>query len=156
MADIGRLLETMHPMREPPPPDAITPYLLVLAVGCVAGVALFLVTWRLRHRRAALRTAADAALEAARGLAPADRIAAQARLLRRVVRSVGGEAAASTYGDAWLQRLDDVFATNFFTAGAGIVFGDALYRRPGDIDLDGLDRSIRGLIANVRPARARA
>ena len=149
-ADVGRLLETMHPMREPPAPDAIMPYLALLAVGCAAALVILLVVWGLRHRRAALRASAEGALADSRGLGPTDRLAAQASLLRRLVRTLVGDEAARARGDAWLQRLDKVFETSFFTQGAGVAFGEALYRQNRDLDVDALDRALLGLIAKVR------
>jgi hypothetical protein len=150
MADIAQLLDTMHPMREPAAPEPIAPYLILLAAGCMAALFLLFAGWRIRHRRVALRTSAEAALAATRGLAPADRLAAQATLLRRLVRSLQGDEAARAQGRAWLERLDGVFETRFFTQGHGVAFGEGLYHKPRDVDIDALDRSLRGLIAKVR------
>ena len=156
MADVGRLLETMHPMREPPAPEAITPYLILVSLGCIAALALLFAAWRVRHRGAALRAAAEASLAASRRLAPLDRLAAQANLLRRLVRGLGGDEAARAQGGAWLERLDHVFETSFFTQGAGAAYGEALYRRPRDLDVDALDRALLGFIARLRPSKGRA
>lgn len=156
MVDVARLIATMHPMREPPPPAPVTPYLVMLGLGCAAAAAMLFVAWQMRRRRTALRTSAEAALAAVRRLAPADRLAAQAHLLRRLARSLDGDAAVWASGDAWLQNLDRIFGTRFFTDGAGTVFGDKLYRPPAGIDLEALDRSLSGLIAQLRPSRARA
>lgn len=156
MVDVARLLETMHPMREPPPPAPIAPYLVMLGLGCAAAGVLLFVAWQMRRRRMALRASAEAALAASRGLAPADRLAAQAHLLRRLARRLDGDAAARASGDDWLQRLDRIFDTRFFTDGAGAIFGDKLYRQPAGVDVDALDRSLSGLIAQLRRPRASA
>ena len=150
MVDVARLLETLHPMREPPPPQAITPALILTAIGCLAAAALFVAVWRARGRYAALRRAAEATLAASRRLAPAERLAAQAQLLRRLVRGLAGEGEARKQGRAWLESLDRVFATRFFTEGDGTAFGEALYRPQPSADIDALDHSLAALFAKVR------
>ncbi len=152
--DLGRLLETMHPMREPPAPESIASILLLLTLGCLAALAFVAVLWALRQRRVALRASAEATLAAARDLAPAERLAVQANLLRRVTRGLAGETAARLQGAAWLDRLDKLFNTQFFTQGAGSVYGEALYRRPASVDLDAMDHTLLDLIGRVRPAAA--
>ena len=155
MADVARLLETLHPLREPPAPAPIAPVLAMLAIGCVAAMLAFVVAWRVGRRRTAVRGAAAAALAASRALAPPERLAAQAGLLRRLVRGALGEPAAREQGEAWLRRLDQMFETRFFTEDAGVVFGDPLYRRPSDLDVEALDRSLLGFFAKM-PVGARA
>lgn len=150
MADVIRLLDTMHPLREPPAPEAITPYLALLACGCAIALIVLIAAWRVRHHRSALRASAEAALAAARELAPAERLAAQANLLRRLVRTLVGDEAARAQGGAWLERLDRVFQTRFFTQGEGAAFGETLYRRTPALDVDALDRALVGLISKVR------
>ncbi len=58
-------------------------------------------------------------LALARGLAPEPRRVAQARLLRRLVRTLKGEEAARARGPAWAETLDATFATDFFRNGPG-------------------------------------
>jgi hypothetical protein len=150
MADgLARALEMMHPMREPPQPASLAPFALTLAVGCAAGLALLALAILARHRRAGLRDAAAAALARTRALRSGDRLAAQAALLRRLVRQIAGEDAARLHGAAWLAELDRVFATRFFTQGAGVAYGDALYH--ADLpDVDALDAELAGLFAKLR------
>lgn len=151
--DVAQLLQSLHPMREPPPPSPVEPFLLTLVLGfCVAIVGL--VVWRqVRRRRAGLRRSAEAALAATRGLAPPERFAAQARLLRRLVRAQSGETAARAHGEGWLAALDGTFATTFFTSGAGRAYADTLYRRDGagrdPRQVDALDRSLADFIARL-------
>ena len=75
---------------------------------------------------------------------PEARLAACAELLRRAV-AAGGSATdvAHLSGEAWLQQLDRRFATDFFTAGAGRVFGTDLYRRDPQVDWPQLERALR-------------
>ena len=153
MADVAQLLQGLHPMREPLPPTPVMPFLAMLSVG-LAVAAVGFVAWRLaRRRRAGLRRSAELALAGTRGLDPAERMVAQARLLRRVVRASAGENAARAQGDGWLAALDRTFATTFFTTGAGRAYADGLYRR-GEAgrstdQVDALDRSLAELIARL-------
>lgn len=149
MPDVAQLLESLHPMREPPPPSPVAPFLTTLAVG-VAVAALIFVLWRLaRQRSIGMRRSAARALVATRNFDPDERLAAQATLLRQVVRIRAGESAARTQGDGWLATLDRTFATSFFTAGAGRAYADSLYRRDGAEDVEALDRSLSDLIARL-------
>ncbi len=157
MADVARMLELMHPMREPPPPSPVAPFLVMALLGCAAAVLALALVWQAWRRGAGLRRSALAALAASRALVPDERFAAQAGLLRRLARRLGGEAAARLHGQAWLERLDAMFGTRFFTQGEGQAYGDALYARQCVSDVDALDRSLARLIANLpsrRPARA--
>lgn len=74
---------------------------------------------------------------------------AQARLLRRLARTLAGDAAARETGAAWATRLDTLLATDFFTKGPGRVLADGLYRRQTP-DLDGLDAELGRLIGRLR------
>ena len=152
MADTGRLLELMHPMREPPQPAAVTPFLFTAGLGCLVALVAFALYWIALRRRAGLRRAAEAALAASRALAPPERLAAQAMVLRRLVRNVLGEGEARAQGPVWLQTLDRLFATRFFTQGEGKAYGDALYAPSTAPDVDALDRALAGMIAKL-PAR---
>ena len=87
---------------------------------------------------------------------PAERLAAQAQLLRRLVRALSGDSAARAQDGAWLGVLDRTFSTTFFTSGAGRVFGDGLYRPGADADVEALDHSLSSLIAALRAPRVRA
>lgn len=150
MADgLARALEMMHPMREPPQPASLAPFALTLAVGCAAGLLLLALAILARHRRAGLRDAAAAALARTRTLDPGDRLAAQAALLRRLVRQIAGEDAARLQGAAWLAELDRVFATTSFTQGAGVAYGEALYAATLP-DVDVLDAELARLFAKLR------
>jgi hypothetical protein len=148
MADIVPTLDSLRPLREPPAPESLAPFLIMAALGIVMAV---LVVWAVRAilgRRQRVRRAAAAALALSRSLPPPERLAAQATLLRRLVRTTAGDDAHQ-HGAAWLARLDAVFATSFFTRGEGRAYGDALYARHTP-DIEALDRSLAGLIAKVR------
>jgi hypothetical protein len=90
-----------------------------------------------------------AELAGSRDLDPESRLVAQARLLRRLARTLAGDAAARETGAAWATRLDTLLATDFFTKGPGRVLADGLYRRQTP-DLDGLDAELGRLIGRLR------
>lgn len=156
LADVAQLLQNLHAMREPPPPSPVAPFLLMLTAGVVLAAAGF-VAWRLAsRRRAGLERAATLALVATRGLAPAERVAAQARLLRRIVLLKKGESAARAQGGDWLATLDGTFATRFFTEGAGRAYAEALYRRDigqSAVEVEALDRSLADIIHRMGPSK---
>lgn len=124
---------------------------VAVALGlAIALFASFLIRWLFRPRLS-LRASATGALQAANALPPEDRRAAQAALLRRVVRTVEGEDAARAEGRDWAATLDRVFATDLFTQRNGRVFADGLYVRPvGSSDDPELDRELGGLVAKLR------
>lgn len=114
--------------------------MLAIALGFTAALALGLLRHLAARRRASVRRAAQAELAAAAVLPPAQRRVAQARLLRRLARTLQGDAAAQAKGADWAATLDRLFATTFFTAGAGRVFAEGLYQReapdPGPVDAE--------------------
>lgn len=150
MPSVAELLQTLHPMREPPPPAPVAPYLAALAVGIAGAAVLLLLLRRARRQRRALRLAAETALAASRRLSPPERLAAQAQLLRGLVRAQLGDTAARLQGAAWLGTLDRLFGTTFFTQGEGRAYGDALYRRGSDGVAEALDGALARLIRQAR------
>ncbi|WP_020178641.1 DUF4381 family protein [Methylopila sp. M107] len=112
--------------------------------------ASLLIRW-IAKPRLSLRASAVGALQAANALAPEDRRAAQAAVLRRVVRTVEGEEAARADGGDWGATLDRVFGTDLFTQRNGRVFVEGLYGKPsGPADDPELDRELGALVAKLR------
>lgn len=123
--------------------------LLALILGFSAALLVGLLRFLIGRARASVRRAALADLAASRSLDPPERILAQARLLRRLVRTVNGDEAASAQGRDWAARLDGLMRTDFFTAGAGRVLVDGLYRR--DVpDPARLDAELTRLIGRLK------
>jgi hypothetical protein len=120
-------------------------------LGFLAALLVGLARWWRGRSRATVRRAALAELARSRGLDPEARLVAQARLLRRLGRTLGGEPEASgaATGADWAARLDGLFRTDFFTRGAGRVLADGLYRRQAP-DLDALDAELGRLIGKLR------
>ncbi|MDE4911094.1 DUF4381 family protein [Methylobacterium sp. 092160098-2] len=119
------------------------------ALGFLAALLVGLVRYGRGRARAGIRRAALAELARSRNLDPEARLVAQARLLRRLGRTLGGETEARATGADWAARLDALFRTDFFTRGAGRVLADRLYRRQ-DPDLDALDAELGRLIGRLR------
>ncbi|CAA2156917.1 hypothetical protein MBRA_02349 [Methylobacterium brachiatum] len=115
----------------------------------LAALLVGLVRYLRGRARASLRRAALAELAGSRDLDPESRLVAQARLLRRLARTLAGDAAVRETGAAWATRLDTLLATDFFTKGPGRVLADGLYRRQ-EPDLDGLDAELGRLIGRLR------
>lgn len=95
----------------------------------LAGLVAYIAQWRFLPQRR-LRREALAELNRTRQLAPAAAQAAQALLLRRIARTVAGDATMHLSGEAWLAALDGMFATQYFSRGNGRRFGEALYAPP--------------------------
>jgi hypothetical protein len=144
---------TLEGLRDIHWPAAAPSPLSDFATAALAGFALaacvFLAWTVLRRSRRPARRAALAALAASRALAPDERLAAQATLLRRAVSVVAG-APAKERGEDWLRRLDAAFATTFFTQGEGAVFGDALYTPAPAAPIDAIDRTLADLLAGLK------
>ncbi|MGV7031611.1 DUF4381 family protein [Methylobacterium symbioticum] len=120
------------------------------ALGLAAALLVGLLRVLRARARDTLRRAALAELAATRGLDPEPRLVAQARLLRRLVRTRLGEAAAGLEGADWAGTLDRLLATTFFTAGGGRVLVDGLYRRRETPDPDRIDAELGRLIGRMR------
>ncbi|MFC3693576.1 DUF4381 domain-containing protein [Chenggangzhangella methanolivorans] len=137
-------------------PAETTSWQADLGFAVAAGLALALVVslaLRLLVRpRRSLRASAMEEFAAAEALPGPDRRAAQAAVLRRVVRTIEGDEAARATGPAWGETLDRVFRTELFGKGAGRVFVDGLYARPPAANDDdrALDRELGALIATLR------
>ncbi|SDN32667.1 protein of unknown function [Methylobacterium phyllostachyos] len=118
-------------------------------LGFCAALLVGLIRYWRGRTRATVRRAALAELARSRGLDPEARLLAQARLLRRLGRTLAGDAETQVTGADWAARLDELFKTDFFTRGAGRVLADGLYRRQAP-DLDALDAELGRLIGHVR------
>ncbi|GJD88718.1 hypothetical protein BHAOGJBA_2239 [Methylobacterium hispanicum] len=120
------------------------------ALGFAAALGVGLVRLLRARAGATLRRAALSELAATRDLPPEARLVAQARLLRRIARTRLGEEAAAAQGADWAARLDRLFSTDLFSAGAGRVLVDGLYRRHAPPDAAALDSELGRLIGRMR------
>ncbi|MDD2867354.1 DUF4381 domain-containing protein [Neomegalonema sp.] len=145
------LLERMRDLALPPIPTAAPVpwgFLILAALALAALGALLALRLRSRDWRREAR-AQFAALAAQPGGRP-EALTEAARLLRRVALKSAGPEAARLTGEPWLQRLDEIFGADFFTSGAGRVFGAELYAAdppPAGPILEGLAALARRRIA---------
>lgn len=147
MADPSSLFERLRPLHAPAS-DGIVEIVAMAFIGslCAAAMSLAFLSWRARRRP--LRRTSLEALAASRALPPAERLAAQARMLRHVASALTGRTAC-LHGEEWLARLDGIFATKLFSEGRGRAFGEELYRPHEDDPVEALDRELERLLARV-------
>jgi hypothetical protein len=142
MSDMAQLLNGLRPLHIASEIDRASPVVAMALLGCAAALACTFALGPWLMRRRALRRFALDELAATRALPSEARLVAQARLLRRIVAQLNA-GAAREQGETWLNRLDRVFSTRFFSEQAGQAFGDALYRPLADVDVDALDEALQ-------------
>lgn len=120
-----------------------------LGLGLAVGGLLAYVLQRRFLAQRQLRREALAALAGAAKLSPPEALRAQALVLRRLARTVAGDATMALQGAAWLAALDRLFATTFFTAGGGRCFGDGLYAADAPAIAD-IQSELARLVARLR------
>lgn len=147
MGDPSSVVEKLRPLR-PPAPDGTSEVLVMGLIGAVAAGAIVAAIRLWRNRRRPLRRAALAALAASRALPAPERLAAQARMLRDLAGALD-DGARALRGDAWLARLDAIFATRLFSAGPGRAFGEALYQPRDDDPAAALDAEMERLLRKL-------
>jgi hypothetical protein len=120
-----------------------------VALGLAMALIAALAFRALFRPRGSLRREALAAFENAAALPTPERRAAQAALLRRVVKTKAGPEEASATGSAWAETLDRVFSTELFSKGRGRVFADGLYGRQPEDD-PALDGELAALLSRLK------
>ena len=149
MAEAAAALELLRPMHAPAGLENAGILALMLVLGLVLGLGLAALLGPMLAPAPTLRRAALRELSRAATLAGSEKRTAQARLLRQIMRKLDGPGARAEGAD-WLARLDQVFATRFFTQGAGRCFGTALYERAGDQPGSEVDAMLAKLLAGLR------
>jgi hypothetical protein len=150
MADPAHLLAELRPLHSVASGvDGAAPIVAMALLGCAAALILTFTLGPWLTQRRALRRYALENLAATRALPETERLVAQAAILRRLVKTLNGPAAAGQRGDAWLASLDSIFSTRFFSNERGEAFGDALYRPPAALDVDALDAALEGFFARI-------
>jgi len=147
MADPSSLFEQLRPLHAPAS-DGIVEIVVMAFIGSLSAAAMSLAFLSWRARRRPLRRASLEALAASRALPPAERLAAQALMLRRAASALTGRTAC-LHGEEWLACLDEIFATKLFSEGRGRAFGDNLYRPCEEVPSQALDRDLERLLARV-------
>jgi len=147
MSEAELLLSTLRDIQEPAAPVGTSLWLLAANI-----LMLALLIWALlarRHRRReAWRSEAQNMISQARGQPCDSGLLELARLLRQLLLH-RDENVQALDGDDWLLKLDEHFATNWFSKQEGRVFGTALYQ-PTQMNatrFDTLCDSLSGLVA---------
>jgi len=141
--DTATLLAQLKDIHLPAAPDAqnLWPVYLSLAL-CAAALLVFIV--RLLKKRQTWTTEALASLNSIRHQEHA--LQKTAVLLKRIALTVEDNSKVQSqsikrlHGDDWLAYLDDFYNTDFFSNGAGRIFGDALYLKESHADEQLLDK----------------
>ncbi len=150
--DVTELLASLRDIHEPAAPSPTWPWWLLAAILATGFITLL---WL--RRKPAPATLATQQIEAARDEPIDTALVRLARLLRRHTATHGrGELGEQGSGSDWLITLDETFNTQFFSSGAGQIFGDDLYRsEKSHIDLHSLCDQLQALF-DANPARAKA
>ena len=118
-------LSALRDIHTPPAPDGLSVWPILAGVAALALLLVIFGIFLLRLRR---RWASDLKRELATldVLPPEQALTEAAKLLRRAGMAQSGDAAL-VQGESWLETLDGLFRTRFFTTGSGRVFGSELY-----------------------------
>ncbi len=149
MTDQAEALSGLRPINPAVDAGGVTALIAMALIGCACALALALLFRVMARRCRAIRRSALAELATSRSLQPDERLAAQAALLRRVIRTVEGDAPARLRDKDWLACLDRTFGTSFFTGGGGRAYGEALYRPSSSRDVEALDHALAGFFARL-------
>ncbi len=120
------------------------------ALGFLAALLVGLVRYGRGRARAGLRRAALAELARSRGLDPEARLVAQARLLRRLGRTLGGEAEARATGADWAGPPGRAVRRPTSSPGAPAGSWPTGCTGGRSPDLDALDAELGRLIGRLR------
>ncbi len=145
-ADTAELLSQLRDIHLPVAPVEPPIWPALLAAGLVVAIsALLLQRYLLRDRRQMI-THALTELDRIENQSPADATTQVASLLKRFVITHDAQTRQLS-GDDWLQCLDHFFATRYFSAGAGRIFGATLYSQREGNDVSRSDyATLRRLI----------
>jgi hypothetical protein len=149
VADATQLLKDLRPLHAVSAVSDAMPVIVMGLLGCAAALVLifFFMPW-LRRRRI-LRASALNKLAKTRTLPSAERLAAQAAILRSIVKALSGSTAAHARGAEWLDSLDATFSTRFFSSEQGQVFSDPLYRSSTAFDIEAMDRALAAFFTRI-------
>lgn len=141
-------LDDLRDIHLPAAPAGLPDWLL-LGVAALALVSALVLAAALWSARSPERREIRAILHSIASLEGPQALAAMAALLRRLALAKGARDAALLSGGAWLAHLDQIFATRFFSEGAGQVFGERLYSAAPGVDVHALANQLRPVI--LRP-----
>lgn len=118
------------------------------ALGLLVAVLVMLLARAVVRRPASRRAAALADLTASRGLQPAERLLAQARILQQLALQLNLRPGDS--GEHWSIQLGHRLGSDFFASGQGAGMSEALYRPNSAIDPALLDQELLRLLKRLK------
>jgi hypothetical protein len=155
MSKTETLLSALRDIHEPAAPESVSVWLLAANIALLAVlVGIFL----LRRNRLleGWRRAARRDIEQAKNSNTQQGVFLLATLLRKIA-ILRNSSQSELQGDAWLEELDTIFSTQWFTQDHGRLFGAALYK---DNALSKDDLTIVSdkvlLLVNALPSQATA
>lgn len=153
MSKTETLLSALRDIQEPAAPESLSLWLIAANVILIMVLAMLYFLrknrlqegWRRESRREILR---------AKETEPQQGVVLLAKLLRKIVIHRTNNHSA-LQGDAWLNELNTLFSTQWFTEGEGRVFGTALYQKTvlSPTDLNSASNKILQLV-NDLPLKA--
>lgn len=146
-ADPLAALRDIHLPAPPADPGSGWLSLILLAASAVIAGAVLV---HLLHRRRSWRAEAAALLREIDLARPDEALAQMAAVLRRIALRADRTKAAHLSGEDWLRHLDGLFASSYFTAGPGRVFGDLYRPAAHPPDVAGIRITLSRLIARGR------
>jgi hypothetical protein len=129
-----------------PPAQDFTTNIILSILGCISAIILYKIIIYYSFSSYPIRSAALRALKNSRLLNSSERLAAQSRILREVAHSIDHKLSFQK-DDAWLEQLDRIFATNFFTKREGKIYGEILYQKATHLPVDILDKELVNLLS---------
>lgn len=127
--DSQTLLAQLRDIRLPTPPPPEPVWDLWLAALCL--LAAFVVTViSMRRRAPTWQQEALSGLQRVSRITDTSALPALARVVRQLAIHLGTPEVRHQSGIPYLQTLDQIFDTQFFTNGPGKVLGNALYQQP--------------------------
>ena len=129
--DTTELLAQLKGIHLPEAPVAPNLWPMILSLIICAVAALVFARRHLRGKQTWHHSALDTldGIQKQENINSNDSLHQTAVLLKRIALTEGGrESVQRLNGEPWLNYLDTFFATEFFSAGDGRVFGEALYK----------------------------
>lgn len=148
MADTAEILTELRDLRVPEPTGLgpLADTAAAFSLGLAAALVVALLLRAVASRPPSRRQAALAELAQTRRLAPAERLMAQATILKRVAAELGTDG-----GGEWPAALDRQLGSDFFSAGPGVGLRQCIYRRDtSSVDPDLIEREVARLLRRMR------
>lgn len=153
MSKTESLLSALRDIQEPVAPESLSLWLIAANIVLIVILAMF---YFLRKNRLQERWRRESRreIQRAKNTKPQQGIVLLAKLLRKIAIHRNNNPR-DLQGDAWLNELNTLFSTRWFTEDEGRVFGTALYQKTvlSPTDLNSASNKILQLV-NDLPVKA--